>query len=304
MYLEKFISQLKTGFYRNAINRFYNYLKARNRSENTVECYIKDCILLLKYIENEFDKKKLNDIDKNDIRDFIYSELSRDVSRRSISRRISSIKVFFNFLMNQGIIKSSDIVHIKAPKIERKLPDVVSKDDMFSILSESFGDKNLARRNLSIVVFLYGTGARVSEAVSLNLEDINFKNGLVKLKGKGSKTRFVPAGKFVIGKIKEWIDIRPYNSQAVFTSMKGKRLSSRHIRNIVNKAVKEANLKVPISPHTIRHSFATHMLENGADIRSIQELLGHVSLSTTQIYTHITKDRLKSIYNRYHPHAK
>ncbi len=304
MELEKILKSLDSRSFREYISDFYEYLNLLNRSEKTVRWYIEDTVLFLRYIEDEYGEKKLEDINKNDLRDFLALERSRGISRRSLIRRISGIKGFFRFLMQQGIIEDASIVNIETPRGERRLPKITSKDDIIALLTETFNDTKLDKRNCAIISFLYGTGARVSELIALNIEDIDFKTGLVRLKGKGEKVRMVPAGTYVISKLREWIDIRNIQSDAVFTTLSGRRLSDRHIRNIIYAAVKKALIKVPISPHTMRHSFATHMLDNGIDIRVLQEMLGHVSLSTTQVYTHVTKERLRFIYDKYHPHAE
>jgi integrase/recombinase XerC len=292
-----------TGF-RNALEQFYKYLQVLNRSENTIRWYLADNAMFLKYIEDEPGEKKLKDISKNDLRDFLADQLSRRISRRSLARRVSSIKNFFKFLIKQGYLESSSIIHIDSPKSEKKLPKAAAKEDLLDILKHHVPESALDRRNTAIVAFLYGTGARVSEMIGMDLGAIDFRTGLVSLKGKGEKTRLVPAGSFVLNRIKDWLDVRQASSEAVFTSLSGKRLTARHIRNILDAAIKKVSLNMRLSPHNIRHSFATHLLDKGVDVRVVQELLGHVSLSTTQIYTHVSRERLKATYNRYHPHAK
>ena len=304
MSLENLLQSSEKIQFSKEVTQFYKYLKVINRSDNTILGYIQDIVLFLKHVEKEFDEKRLEDIEKNDLRGFLASELSRGVSRRSLTRRVSSTKAFFRFLIKQGSITGSSIINVVSPKGERKLPRVVPKEEIFCILTGAFTDSQLDIRNLAIISFLYGTGARVSELIGLNLGDIDFRTGLVALRGKGNKTRLIPAGEFAVGKIKDWLDVRQTCPDAVFTSLSGRRLSTRQIRNIINNAIKKASVKMRMSPHTIRHSFATHMLDNGVDIRIVQELLGHVSLSTTQIYTHVTMERLKALYDRYHPHAR
>jgi integrase/recombinase XerC len=190
-----------------------------------------------------------------------------------------------------------------APKGEKKLPKVTPKSDLLRVLLESFGDGGLDTRNRAVLAFLYGTGARVSELVSLDRGDIDFRSGLVKLRGKGDKVRYVPAGAFALGRVKSWMGMRADRSEAVFTSLAGRRLTARHIRNILDRAIAKACLNMKMSPHTMRHSFATHLLDGGADVRAVQELLGHVSLSTTQVYAHVSRERLREQYARYHPHG-
>ncbi len=294
--------------YAHTLNGFLNYLRVLNRSEKTVQWYVHDTGLFLRYIQDE-GKKGLASIDRNDLRDFLAVELARGVSRRSLIRRVSGIKAFFRYLVEQQIISETGILSFETPKGEKRLPRVLSREQAEALLLNAWDDSPLDRRNRAIIAFLYGTGARVSEMVGLNIEDIDFRTGLVTLRGKGNKTRIVPAGKVAVEKISEWLLERPCRritssgGGPVFTSSSGGRLGVRHIRNIMNAAMRKAGISQHLSPHGMRHSFATHMLENGADIRSVQELLGHASLSTTQVYTHITKDKLIAQYKKYHPHA-
>jgi integrase/recombinase XerC len=301
--IKKIVASLKQTAFRENLGGYCEYLTVMNRSEKTVRWYVTDTLLFLKHMEKENDDKPLAAMDKNDLRDFIALERARGISRRSLIRRISGIKGFFRYLMKKGIIEDSSILHMQMPHTGKPLPKVAAQDDVIGLLSGSFSDSELDKRNYAIITFLYGTGARVSELVSLNTADVDFRTGLVRLRGKGNKTRIVPTGRFVLDKLKLWIDTRKVQCDAVFTTLSGRRLSDRHIRNIVYAAVRRALIKVPASPHTMRHSFATHMLDNGIDIRVLQEMLGHVSLSTTQVYTHVSRERLKKAYDRYHPHA-
>ena len=297
------LKSIKTPKYRLELKHFYDYLRLLNRSENTIQWYIQDSILFLQFVEQNYGQRRLEEINKDYLRDFLSSELSRGLSRTSLLRRISGIKSFFRFLIKQGLLEESSIMYIRTPKGGKKLPKVSSEKEIFYMLSHSIKNTKLDKRNLAILTFLYGTGARVAELIGLNRNDVDFKTGLVTLRGKGGKMRVVPAGNFVIEKIEEWLEVRKDPTDAVFTSLSGKRLSVRQIRNVLNSVVRGASLETHLSPHTMRHSFATHMLDHGVDIRIVQELLGHVSLSTTQVYTHMTKERLKKLYKRYHPHA-
>ena len=298
--------RLRNGIFQEQLQAYYEWLVLMNRSEKTVRWYITDTALFLRHMEGELGGKDPDweKIGKNEMRDFIALERSRGVSRRSLLRRIGSVRGFFRFLVKRGVIKDSPVIHMEMPKAEKRLPRVSSREQMMKILSSCRGDSALEKRNRAIMAFLYATGARVSELVRINRGDIDFKTGLVKLFGKGGKTRLVPAGKYALDKITEWLDARNNASDAVFTGPDGKRLSDRQVRNIVYRSVKTANAGIHASPHTMRHSFATHMLDNGADLRALQEMLGHVSLSTTQVYTHVTKERLLKAYERYHPHAE
>ena len=289
--------------YSREIEGFRKYLKVLNRSDKTVQWYIHDAMLFLRHIEDNYDAVELNRIGKHELRDFLAFELARGISRKSLMRRISGIKMFFRYLIEEGAVKDTTILAVDTPKAEKRLPKTLSQDQIKGLLSGINGERAIDKRNLAILTFLYGTGARVSELVALNLNDVDFNSGLVRLKGKGGRDRIVPAGSFVIEKMKDWLDVRHDASGAVFTSLKGRRISERHIRNILSAALRRAALTLPLSPHGMRHSFATHMLENGADIRTVQELLGHMSLSTTQIYTHIATDKLVRTYKKFHPHA-
>jgi integrase/recombinase XerC len=289
--------------YRDALDRFGKYLEVMNRSPNTVRWYVGDCADFLRYMEKVNGGKPLGVIEREDVREFMGEGLAGGLSRRSLARKLAGIKSFFRFLLKEGVVSEGGVLRMSAPKAEKKLPKVTPKSDLLRLLLESFGDGGLDTRNRAVLAFLYGTGARVSELVSLDRGDIDFRRGLVRLRGKGDKVRYVPAGAFALERVKSWLGTRAAPSEAVFTSLAGRRLTARHIRNILDGAVAKACLNTKMSPHTMRHSFATHLLDGGADVRAVQELLGHVSLSTTQVYTHVSRERLRTQYARYHPHG-
>jgi len=292
--------------YAKALDQFGGYLRVMNRAHNTVRWYLADSSRFLGYMERKRVGMPFESIGREDVREFLGEELARGLKRRSLTRELAGIKSFFRFLVSRRLVgdrSAAAVLRMATPKGEKRLPKVIPKENVFRMLFQTFGESALDRRNCAVIAFLYATGARVSELVSIDHRDVDFRSGLVKLTGKGSKVRYVPAGRFAIGKLEEWLSTRKAGDGAVFTSLSGARLSARQIRNILNEALKRASLGMRISPHTIRHSFATHMLDNGADVRAVQELLGHVSLSTTQVYTHVSRARIRALYNRYHPHG-
>ncbi len=300
--LSKIEGNIKTKGFKKLLIDFYSYLKVMNRSNLTVRWYMDDSIAFLKWVEKN-GKRDIERVGKNDLRDFLAFHLTRGLKRRSAARKVSAIKAFFRYLVKAEVIQKSEIVAMENPKLEKRLPEVVSVKEMQEIFSRAFGNSRNDLRDSSILAFLYSTGARISEVAGVNWEDIDFRNGLVRLYGKGKKERVVPIGEFAITMLKRLYDLSVEQTGPVFVNPKGERLSIRQVRNIVYKSVKKAAVSSRISPHTLRHSFATHLIEKGADIRMVQEMLGHAKLSTTQIYTHVARGRLKEVYNRYHPHA-
>ncbi len=281
----------------------------RNYSDLTVKSYKEDLVQFKGFIEQE----KLNSIEKLDhivIRQFLSMLTNQDYAKKSILRKLAAIKSFFKFLYNRGIIDNNPGDYVSSPKAERNLPDFLYEREITDII-DSFTDNDFpARRNRSLIEMLYSTGARVSELVAMNLKDIDFSSGLVKLRGKGSKERIVAFGSKCIKALTQYMNYRKdvllrfrKETDALFLNQKGGRLTSRGVRYIFQKLVKEMALEKKVSPHTIRHTFATHMLDRGCDLRIVQEFLGHVSLSTTQIYTHIGGKKLKKIYEEFHPHS-
>ncbi len=247
--------------------------------------------------------QKLNGLDKTAIRNYLARLVRCGKTKRTIARKLSSLKAFFDFLVKSEQIPVNPAETIPFPKLEKTIPQFLSIDDIFRLLDSIETNTWFDKRNLAMFETFYSTGMRVSEMEGLNIEDIDFKSQMIKVFGKGSKERVVPVGKRALNAIKDYRDCLKENFIPVFLNKDFTRLSSRSIRRILDKIVRVCQLNVPISPHTLRHSFATHMLDCGADLRGIQEILGHASLSTTQIYTHVSMDKLMQVYDKAHPRS-
>ena len=280
------------------INDFKNYLELeRNYSNNTSLSYVKDVALF-----SDFIKKDLLLVDKKDIEKYIRS---LNKSSKTISHIISSLKSFYNYYMRMGNIKSNPTDEIDRPKIEKKIPEFLTLEEVSSLLNFEVNNEFEAR-NKAILELLYSSGLRISELTSLELSNIDLDECLVRVMGKGSKERIVPLGDYAIDALKEYIYFyRPMlnknNSSYVFLNNRGGVLSRQFIFKVIKEECIKKGIRKNVSPHTLRHTFATHILKNGADLRIIQELLGHENLSTTQIYTHLTNDKLKHDYEDYFP---
>lgn len=277
---------------------FKNYLELeRNYSNNTSLSYVKDVTLF-----SDFIKKDLLLVDKKDIEKYIRS---LNKSSKTISHVISSLKSFYNYYMRMGNIKSNPTDEIDRPKIEKKIPEFLTLEEVSSLLNFEVNNEFEAR-NKAILELLYSSGLRISELTSLELSNIDLDECLVRVMGKGSKERIVPLGDYAIDALKEYIYFyRPIlnknNSSYVFLNNRGGILSRQFIFKVIKEECIKKGIRKNVSPHTLRHTFATHLLKNGADLRIIQELLGHENLSTTQIYTHLTNDKLKHDYEDYFP---
>jgi len=291
---------------------FESYLRhARRYSNLTVEKYISDI--------KQF-KKFLGDIDLLNVHLYhIQSYVTKLVrsdkkyKNTTISRKISSIRAFFNFLRTEGKRKDNPAFGQPLLKAEKQVPKFLSIKEIFKLLEQQFENSWQGKRDKAIFELLYGSGLRVSELVGLNINDIDFEFKTVRVKGKGKKERIVPLSGKSIEALTEYLTelkaqrIRRTdfgNPDALFLNKYFKRISTRAIRNICNKYIQNISLKTKLTPHVLRHSFATHLLSNGADLRTVQELLGHSSISTTQIYTHISKEKLKEVYLKSHPKSK
>ncbi|MEW6009233.1 MAG: site-specific tyrosine recombinase XerD [Candidatus Omnitrophota bacterium] len=286
---------------------FLDYLSAeRGLSLNTILAYKTDLIKFSKYLD-DMGVKSLNEVKRDTIRNFMLRCKDRNLSANSISRALVAIKVFARFLLREKIISKDPADLVDSPKLWSRIPEVLLPIEVERLLAAADVRTISGIRNKSILELMYATGLRVSEASNLKVDDINLEVGFLRCVGKGSKERVVPLGNKAIIALKRYLEqSRPkfnkkQNSEYLFLNRSGKRLSRQSIWKIIQRSAKIAKIKKKIKPHTLRHSFATHLLERGADLRSVQEMLGHSNISTTQIYTHIDKDRLKSIHQRFHP---
>ena len=290
-----------------SIENFRNYLKLeRGLSINSIKSYEYDIVQFKNFIiENKIDEspKKCS---KSTVKRYLYKNLSNKKTR-SQARSISALKGFFNYLLFEGKINSSPLNDIESPKIENKLPEVLTEDEIKRLISSVKIDSEFGQRNKAIIEVLYGTGIRVSELTELKMSNIFFNENIVKVTGKGNRERFVPLGKIASIEIKKYLNDREKLkvdskfSDILFLNRYGRQLTRSMIFKVINDSSKNAGIDKKISPHTLRHSYATHLLKNGADLRTIQLILGHESITTTEIYTHLDTFHLEEVLKKYHP---
>ncbi|APY06975.1 tyrosine recombinase XerD [Winogradskyella sp. J14-2] len=295
-----------------AIKDYRHYLQIeRGLSHNSIENYCYDIKKLIKYLDNNQIKEAPDKIDQEHIKQFIYST-SKTINPRSQGRLISGLRNFFDYLVFENYRDSNPMDLIESPKIGRKLPDTLSVADIDLLINTidlgyEYQGINLGERNRAIIETLYSCGLRVSELIELKISDLFFDEGFIKVTGKGDKQRFVPIGESTKKFINIWKDIRnqiDVNSESkdiLFLNYKGNKLTRAMIFTIIKNLVKKSGLKKIVSPHTFRHSFATHLLENGADLRAIQMMLGHESITTTEVYMHVDRSHLSDVLNKFHP---
>lgn len=290
------------------MQRWIDWLRTqRNYSPHTIQSYVSDLEIFLEYLAKE--KVSLNDLKKIDIRgfrNFFSLRAKRGISRTSIAREESSVRNFFKWLDDNGIMRNTAIFQISTPKLPKVLPRSLDVNTMFDVIDQATQDCSepwIGTRDRAILTLLYGCGLRISEALSLNVEDINHSE-FVKIKGKGNKDRYVPILPIVIERIEAYKKTCPYKlreGDALFLGAKGERLTPRIIQRKLQKIRAKLNLPDNITPHALRHSFATHLLAQGSDLRSIQELLGHASLSSTQRYTDVNLEKIQKEYKKAFP---
>lgn len=298
--------------------RFIDYMRnQRGYSAHTLRNYRIDLRCFLGFLaesrgvkEEDKARMEMGNIDPLLIRDYMGS-LFAAYNRRTIARRISCLRSFFKFLDKSGISRGNPVADISTPKQGRYIPAYLPVDEMFRLLEGPDRETPLGLRDLAILEVLYSCGIRVAELVGLNLDDIDFEGRLIRVLGKGNKERIVPIGKKALEAIKDYTEAAvPLRKKAredygrndpLFINSRGGRLTTRSVGSIIKKYSMECGLMTDISPHSLRHTFATHLLDGGADLRSVQEMLGHMSLSTTQKYTHVSMDRLMAVYDKAHP---
>jgi integrase/recombinase XerD len=293
------------------IKGFQAYLKLeRSVSANTSAAYLRDVALLESFLESELGGKSLNQVDFSDLKEFIAWIHGRGMSASSQARILSGIKTFFHFLVLEGLLSDNPTTLLESPKLSRKLPDTLSIHEINSLIDALDLSKPEGMRNKAILEMLYGCGLRVSEVVDLKISNLFLDIELVKILGKGNKERLVPIGSEAAKFLQIWLQevrihlkIKPGQEDWVFLNNRGSSLSRVMVFLIIKGLATKIGLKKTISPHTFRHSFATHLLEGGADLRAVQEMLGHESITTTEIYTHLDRDYLKSTILQYHPRS-
>jgi integrase/recombinase XerC len=287
--------------YQKYIDRFCDSLKAeKDVSVHTLKAYTNDLKEFLSYADT-----LISDITHLDIRGFLASLHHKKLKKSSISRKLATIRSFFRYLHREGIVKKNPAKMVASPRMQKTLPRFLTVDEAFSLMNAPTGDDAFqAERDRAILELLYSSGLRVSELTSLDINDFNIKESLLRVKGKGKKERIVPIGSKAVDALRNYLPERiliKKKSVSLFLNKRGGRLTQRSVRRIVDKYSRMIALKGNLSPHALRHTFATHLLHGGADLRSIQELLGHSSLSTTQKYTHVDVAHLIEVYDKAHP---
>lgn len=292
--------------------RFLRYLRVeRNDSPNTILNYKDDLIAFSVFLSGR-GKATWLEVSLLDIRSYLAQLHREEKARRTIARRISSLRSFYRYLMREGLTDKNPFTKVKTPKLEKKLPVFLEEFEMNHLLELPDLSTELGQRDRALLEFLYSTGCRVSELVGLTLTRLDLSNRYALLLGKGHKERIVPLGHPCIRAMNAYLTgarrvlMEKYEVPShdfIFVNHRGTPLTARSVRRILDRCVEMASIQKHVSPHTIRHTFATHLLDHGADLRSVQELLGHASLSTTQIYTHVTADRIASVYKKHHPRA-
>lgn len=301
---------------RNEVGDFLDYLTyEKNASVNTIEAYRDDLESFVAFLSNDYltqsrDALDLTAVDHLAIRSYLAHLARRKLSRSSTARHLSALRSFYRFLVREGIATSNPARAVATPKREKYLPAVLQSSEVSILLEQCDLAKPLGVRDRAWLELLYASGLRVSELVGIDLDHIELRSRLLKVRGKGSKERIVPFGSKAEEAIRAWLEVRRElvknihdEEEPLFVNHRGQRITTRSIRRLLDGYVRAASLKAGISPHTLRHSFATHLLNAGADLRSIQELLGHVSLSTTQKYTHLNDWKLIEVYRKAHPKA-
>ena len=294
---------------KDALSEYKQYLIVeKGLSKKTIYSYLRDLIAFSNFIGEEYEINQIENINKEHIHLYL-KELSKTNCTNSISRKLVSLRMLYIFLVKENIVKENLMSSFTLPKRDKKLPIVLSQEEMIEILDGIIVCDAISSRNRCMVELLYATGMRISELLNLTLKDLNIKMGFIKVIGKGNKERMIPIGSYVGEILEQYIndyraEFNIKNDSLLFFNKHGQRLSREEFYSILQTIVNSTSITKKVSPHTFRHTFATHLLENGADLRSIQELLGHSDISTTTIYTHISNQKIRSEYQQFHPRIK
>lgn len=285
-------------------------LVEKGLAQNTLISYERDLKSYIGYLQRVENITNLQDVQRLQIVQFLGQLKEQGKSSKTIARHIASIRAFHQFLLREKVVDQDPSVHIDTPRLERTLPKVLSMNEVENLLDSPKGNDHYSLRDKAMLELLYATGIRVSELIGLSIGDAHLSMGFIRCIGKGSKERIIPLGRSATEAIQAYLDngrpkfvSKKYKDDSLFLNHHGKRLTRQGFWKILKRLTTEAGIKKELTPHTLRHSFATHLLENGADLRAVQEMLGHADISTTQIYTHVTKTRLKDVYTQFHPRA-
>ncbi|HOB08397.1 MAG TPA: tyrosine recombinase XerC [Limnochordia bacterium] len=290
------------------VDRYLQYLRVqRNLSENTLKAYQRDLAAFSDFVR-QYWERQLTEVDRHLIRDYLAVLHRKGCKAASIAQNLAALRSFYGYLKRFGHIETDPTQAVRIPKQGKHLPQVLSVDEADLLLSSIDTSTHLGMRDRAIFELLYATGIRLSELVGLDVDGVDLDMGFVRVYGKGRKERIVPIGEYAADALRIYLaQARPRlckpDETALFVNHRGERLSQRGVQYLLDKRIQQCAIAKQVSPHSLRHSFATHLLDAGADLRVVQELLGHVNLSTTQIYTRISQSKLKSVYNRAHPRA-
>lgn len=295
------------------VQRFLRFLQVeRDASELTLKSYREDLIALEDYLEESFERPaRVGEITTIDLRGYVAAVSEAGYAKSTVSRRLASMRSFFKFAQREKLVDHNPAKPLRNPRRSQHLPHFLSSSELNKLLGAPSKASKLGLRDRAILETMYSAGLRVSETVGLNDGDLDFEQGLVRVRGKGRKERLAPLGSYAMRALKKWLQARELSPREpsgrdapVFVNRFGTRLTTRSVARMLEKYLKITGLDIRTTPHSLRHSFATHLLDHGADIRSVQELLGHKSLTTTQIYTHVSTEHLKRVYEKAHPLAR
>ena len=288
------------------VEKFLTYLKVeRNASAHTLVNYRHDLMQLQRFVESTGRPVEWTAVDSVAVRRYLAEWRGQGAAASSVGRRLACIRSFFRFLCREGYLPANPAAALRAPKRERRLPTFLGVPDVTALIEAAAGDDLASLRDRAILELLYSTGMRVSELVALRLEHVDLLGGVAKVAGKGKKERLVPIGAPAVQALERYLEARgdTHPSRPLMCNLAGGRLTDRSVRRVVAIYVQRLAVQTHVSPHTLRHTFATHLVDRGADLRAVQELLGHATLSTTQVYTHVSTARLRAVYDKTHPRA-
>lgn len=299
------------NFGKDALDDYVHFLRVeRQLADNTLSSYERDLKAYLHYLKEVEQLESLSKVERIHILNHLRHLKESTKTPRTVARHISSIRSFHQFLIRERIVETDPTVHLEMPQMDKKLPNILSIEEVDALIQAPATNKANGLRDQAMLELLYASGMRVSECINLDVEDVHLTMGFVRCTGKGGKERIIPLGKSALKSCQTYLELGRMDllksgekTDAMFINQRGKRLTRQGFWKLLKQHAQKAGIQKELTPHTLRHSFATHLLENGADIRAVQEMLGHADISTTQIYTHVSKTRLKDVYSQFHPRA-